>query len=96
MARTPEGDVKADIKTFLDRAGLYYHMPVQAGFGRRTVDILVCWHGQFLAVEVKRRGARAKRYQELILQAVEDSGGHAICVDSVDALRNYLSGVSPG
>jgi hypothetical protein len=92
MSRTPEGDVKAGIKKFLDRAGAYYHMSVQTGYGRRTVDFLVCWRGQFLAVEAKRAGGAARRYQDIILQQVRDSGGLAVCVDDVDELRVFLSG----
>lgn len=91
MARTPEGEVKNAIKRFFDAHKAYYHMSVQTGYGRRTVDFLVCWQGRFVAVEAKRQGAHAKKYQENIMQQVRDSGGAAICVDEVRELDIFLS-----
>lgn len=88
---TPEGCVKRDIKKFLTGRGVYFTMPVQTGFGKRTVDFLVCWGGKFVAVEAKRAGARAKRYQEIILQDVRNSGGAAICVDDAQQLEAFLA-----
>lgn len=87
---TPEGKVKKEIKAWLDVQNVYYFMPVQTGYGRRTVDILLCWRGRFVAVEVKRPGSNAKKFQARIIDAVEKAGGTGVSVDSLDALHYFL------
>jgi activator of 2-hydroxyglutaryl-CoA dehydratase len=87
---TPEGVVKKEIKKWLDVQKVYYFMPVQTGYGRRTVDILLCWHGQFVAVEVKRPGGTAKKFQARIIADVIKAGGVGVSVDSLQALQFFL------
>lgn len=90
--KTPEGAVKAEIKEYLESLGdsIYYHMPVQQGYGTRTVDFLLCYKGMFIAIEAKRRGGYAKKFQLAILEAVRDAHGHAICADSVDQVKELF------
>jgi hypothetical protein len=88
---TPEGMVLKEITSWLDSRNAYYFRPVQSGLGRRGVDLYVCWGGLFLAVEVKRPGGRAKKFQERILDEVRACRGLAVCVDSLKALQEYLS-----
>ena len=90
--KTPEGVTKDDIKKLLAAYGdeLYAFWPVQTGYGSRTVDCLICFRGLFIAVEAKRRGARARKFQERILDKIRDANGHAICIDSADELRDTL------
>lgn len=83
---TPEGKVKAEIKAGLDRLGAYYFMPVQAGYGARTVDILACivsphdpeGFGRFVAIECKAAGNKPTKHQEMTLRQVEKAGGVAV------------------
>lgn len=51
---TPEGKTKLTIKRFLVELGAYFFMPVQRGFGDTTLDMLVCYKGRFVGIEVKR------------------------------------------
>jgi hypothetical protein len=92
MGKTPEGAVKADIKEYLETLGdtVYYHMAVQGGYGTRTVDFLLCYKGMFIAIEAKRPGGYAKKFQQAILDAVRDAHGHAVCVDSVDQVKELF------
>jgi hypothetical protein len=93
QAMTPEGITKQDIKDVLKEYGveLYAFWPVQTGYGVRTVDCLVCFRGQFIAVEAKRKGTRARRFQERILAQVCAAGGRALCVDNADELKTMLA-----
>lgn len=50
---TPEGKVKAKVKTVLKRAGAYYHMVVQNGLGAPSLDFVGCHVGKFFAIETK-------------------------------------------
>jgi len=92
MAKTPEGITKNEIKGLLDSYGdkLYYFMPVQMGYGRRTVDFLICFRGLFIAIEAKRRGAGARKFQLRLLDQVRGAGGTARCIDWVQELRELL------
>jgi hypothetical protein len=94
--RTPEGITKDDVKNVLKEYGdeLYAFWPVQTGYGKRTVDCLVCFRGQFIAVEAKRKGARARKFQERILAQVRKAGGYATAIDNADELRNMLRDVN--
>src|ERR1700739_4529177 len=93
---TPEGKVKAEIKASFDSLGsdVYYHMPVQGGYGRRTLDILACYKGKFIAIEVKRIGGRAKNFQLAIIDAIQYARGQALCVDSVEQVKELFDYVA--
>ena len=90
--KTSEGVTKDEIKKVLNEYGdeLYAFWPVQTGYGTRTVDCLICFRGLFIAVEAKRKGARARKFQERILDRVRDAHGHALCIDSADELKELL------
>lgn len=84
--KTPEGRVKDEIKKWLKSQGAYVFSPVQTGMGSRTLDLLVCLKGTFVAIEVKRLGKTATKLQAKIICEIEDEGGGiAFCVDSLDA-----------
>jgi hypothetical protein len=91
---TPEGKVKKEIKEWLDVQNVYYFMPVQTGYGRRTVDILLCWRGRFVGVEVKRPGEKPRRFQTAIANEIFAAGGDAVCVDSLQQLMDKLTHVA--
>jgi hypothetical protein len=88
---TPEGVTKKDIVELLDSyANLYYMMPVQSGYGERLIDVYICFKGLFIAVEAKRRGGRARKFQQRILDRVRDANGEALCIDDVAQLKELL------
>jgi hypothetical protein len=89
--KTPEGRVKDLIKIWLKEQGAYVFSPVQTGMGSRTLDLLVCWHGHFYGIEVKRPGKIATKLQAQIIVQIEDAGGTAFCVDSLLALKYELN-----
>lgn len=96
MASTPEGRVKAQVKTWLKARGVWYFMPVQTGRGVVGVpDFLCCWGGRFLAIETKAPGKRhtVTPLQEHQIALIHQAGGAAIVVDDVaqlDALACQL------
>lgn len=82
---TPEGKVKQKITTYLkhlDRC--YFFKPVQMGMGTRTVDVLCCINGRFVAIEVKAAGERPTKLQEHCLRDIEHAGGIAFWTDSYE------------
>lgn len=100
---TPEGKVKKRVKELLVAHGVYFFSPVQTGLGARTLDLLCCHRGQFLAIETKSNGKKMTEQQCAIGQRIERSLGTVFCISSEDQasqewvdLRSWLSSVSAG
>lgn len=93
---TPEGKVKAKVNRLLDRHGAYRFMPVQTGYGARTLDYLLCHRSRFLAVETKAPGKKPTRIQKLCMEKIEAAGGKVFLIDGVNGqleeLERYLKG----
>lgn len=93
----PEEQVKARIKGWLQNQGAYFFMPVQTGYGATTLDFLVCLRGRFLGVECKRKGTtRPSPRQQICMDNIEQAGGWAFCVDSLDKLVEGLNAKAGG
>ena len=93
--KTPEGKIKDKVKALLAKHGCYRFMPVQMGFGERSLDFLVCHYGRFIAVETKRHGKELTAIQQEVKRRIEDAGGSVFRVsddmellDLEAALRN--------
>lgn len=89
MAMTPEGRVKAAVKTFLKAKGAWYCMPIGTGYGNSGVpDFLVCWRGRFIAIETKAPGKRGNTtvMQDKQIMGIHQAGGSAVVVDDVNQL----------
>jgi hypothetical protein len=56
-------------------------------------DLLCCYRGHFLAVEVKRPGGRLTPAQASFLRAVEAAGGKALVIDDLRQLQEALDGL---
>ena len=92
---TPEGMVKAMIKRMLNRAEVYYFMPVQTGYGLPSLDFLCFHRGKGLAIEAKAPGKKPTKRQVAIIHDIELSGAKVLVIDgseeSYDALEEWLS-----
>ena len=90
--RGPEAKVKDAIKTYLKEIGAYQFWPVQTGYGAATVDVLVCWRGLFVAIEVKRHDTKPQptARQKAVMQEVAAAGGATQVAYSVDDVRDRL------
>jgi hypothetical protein len=88
QSMTPEGKVKLQINralATLDRR-IYKFMPVQSGYGKKTLDYLLCVNGYFIAIEAKAPG---KDFTALQTQTAEDicaAGGRVFLVDGLHSL----------
>ena len=79
-----EKTVKDAVRDLLTARGAYWFMPVQTGYGRRSVDFLICYRGNFIAVETKRHGKRATANQENCLFQIALAGGRSAVEDDPD------------
>jgi hypothetical protein len=54
-------------------------------------DLLVCWRGRFIGLEVKQPGGEPSPLQKKVLREIERSGGVAQVVESVGQVRDLLA-----
>jgi hypothetical protein len=93
---TPEARVKKKIRELLDSYGdkLYYYMPVPGGYGRTTIDYLICARGIFVGIEAKGRpGQGPTERQEGVIEDIRAAGGTVFVINddgSLGALRIWL------
>jgi len=91
---TPEGRVKAAIKRWLDRNDVWHFSPAANGFGKAGVpDLICCYAGQFIAIEVKALGNlnRLTELQKLRIEEIRRAGGVAFAADSVAVVEENLA-----
>lgn len=92
MVMTPEGKIKAAIKSILDALPkLYYDMPVPGGWGRSSLDFVGCWHGRFFAIEAKAPGKSMTPRQELAAEKMLGAGAIVFEIDGPDGLAELKS-----
>ena len=92
--RTPEGKEKQKLKEFLhqnrvqslttplDKAVGFYWMPVPGGYGTSLLDFVICYRGEFIAVETKRLGDKPTPRQNIIINMIDQGGGVTIWGDA--------------
>lgn len=93
MALTPEAKVKAKVKAWLTARGIWHCTPIGSQFGSAGVpDVLCCWEGRFLGIEVKAPGKRGNTsdLQRRQLAGITASGGIAVVVDDVSQLEEHI------
>ena len=96
---TPESKIKVRIKKLLDSYGerVYTFMYVPSGYGKQTVDYLVCFDGLFVGIEAKAPGEQPTARQEATLAEIRAAGGSTFVIDSdegIDALDKFMLGIS--
>jgi hypothetical protein len=96
---TPEGKIKAKINKLLDHYGnrVYRYMPVPGGYGRPTIDYLVCFDGLFIGIEAKKPGEGPTERQSGTLEDIRGAGGSTFVVSNeaeLQILEQFLRSVS--
>ena len=93
MAKTPERKVKDKVVEVLKEYGAYHFAPPSNGFGRSGIpDIIVCFHGLFIAIECKAGKGTTTALQDRELQRIRDAHGHALVINehNVDDVTQLL------
>ena len=82
MAATPEKKVKDAVTKILKQRGAYYFFPVTGGFGRSGIpDIVVCYKGNFVAIECKAGHNKPTALQEAEMKKINDARGIAMWIN---------------
>ncbi len=93
MANTPEGKVKKEIDKYLTSLGANWwgFKPMMSGYGRKGIpDIIGCYKGHFVAIEVKAENGKLTPWQRRELDSIITSSGHCMIAYSVEHVeRNF-------
>lgn len=88
---TPEGKVKRKIKAWLlvNLPGpIWFYWAPGGAFGKAgTPDLLMCWRGVFIAIEVKAEGGTLTALQINALKELQAAGAVAAVVRGYDVAR---------
>lgn len=93
---TPEGAVKEKVKKILKEFGAYYHMPVQNGMGKPSLDFVCCHKGRFLAIETKTEKGKLTLRQQATIDEMQRAGAIVLVIRGVSdgetfsILRSFL------
>ena len=92
---TPEGKVKAKIRAYLKALGVWHFCPVSNGMGVHGIpDILCCWRGRFIGIEVKAPGKlrNVSELQKQQIASIQAAGGIAMAADDVEQIKPIFEG----
>lgn len=91
MAKTPEQEVQDPIIQFLINKDAWF-IKHKAGSNKVGVpDILCCYGGYFIAIEVKRKsGGKVSARQKFNLNHISENGGIGISANSLDIVKDVF------
>lgn len=93
--KTVKDWVKDALKPYVDAGEAWVFMPVPYGFGKQSVDFLVCFRGWFLAIETKRpKGEHPTGRQVVTMTEIDRAHGLVILArdkKEVDAMARILA-----
>ena len=94
-----ESQLTSQIKNLLKSKGAYCEKIFGGGYQASGIpDILCCYRGHFLAIEVKSPTGkgRASDIQKLKIKAIRDAGGVAFITDNIEDVERVLKFIDDG
>ena len=94
-----ESQLTSQIKNLLKSKGAYCEKIFGGGYQASGIpDILCCYRGYFLAIEVKSPTGkgRASDVQKLKIKAIRDAGGVAFITDNIEDVERVLKFIDDG
>lgn len=58
-------------------------------------DIICCYKGKFMAFEIKTPQGKLSKLQEITIKRINEAGGIAVKVTSLQEVKDVLKGVMP-
>lgn len=76
MTNKSESTIQKEVIDYLNSIGAkVFPITVTAGMQRGTPDIIACWQGRFIGIEIKRPKLNPTKIQEAQLEMIEHAGG---------------------
>lgn len=89
MAR--EKTIENKIKSYLKSKGAYYFKHHGNQFSQVGVpDIIVCYKGRFIGIEVKNEAGKTSPLQDYNLEAIQNAGGVGLVARDVQIVKELL------
>lgn len=86
-----EKNIENKIKRYLTDIGAYYFKHHGGKYSRSGVpDIIVCYKGRFIGIEVKNEIGKLSILQERNLIRIADNGGIALAVRTLDEVKEVF------
>jgi len=80
-----EKSIENKIKSYLKSKGAYYVKYFGNQFSQVGVpDILACYKGRFIGIEVKNEKGKTSPLQDINLQQIKNAGGYSLVARSVE------------
>ena len=89
-----EKTIENKIKTYLRSKGAYcvkYHGNQFSQVG--VADLLVCYKGKFLAIEIKNETGKTSPLQDVNIELVKKAGGISFVARSVEDVRQVIDNI---
>ena len=86
-----EQDIQKKIIAYLEELGAYV-VKVVSATKAGVPDLLVCYEGKFIAIEVKKPETRnnVSALQSYNLSKIENAGGYSLVAWSVEMVKEFL------
>lgn len=86
-----EKNIENKIKAYLKQKGAYYFKHHGNKYSQVGVpDIIVCYRGKFIGIEVKNESGKTTPLQDLNIKQINDNGGIGIVARSLDDVKEVI------
>jgi len=88
-----EKDITASIRKYLNLVGIFHWKNWGGPMSTQGIpDILGCWKGRMIGIEVKTSKGRLNEKQKAFIERINEEGGLAFVAQSVDDVIKNLDG----
>lgn len=89
-----EKNIENKIKNYLKSKGAYYFKHHGNQFSQVGVpDIIACYKGKFIGIEVKNETGKTSPLQDINLKMINDAGGIGIVARSVEEVSKVIDNI---
>lgn len=89
-----EKHIENRIKSYLKSKGAYFVKYFGNSFSQAGVcDLLVCYKGRFIGIEVKNEKGKTSPLQEVNLKQIKEAGGISLVARSVEDVQKVIDSI---
>ena len=88
-----EKNFEKKVKAYLDSIGAWYLKTISNGYQRAGVpDLLICYKGKFIGIELKATRGRVSMLQEHEIRKIQAAGGYASVLrpNDFDSFKKFM------
>ena len=94
VSKMREKTIENNIKTFLKSKGAYYFKHHGNQYSQVGVpDIIACYKGRFIGIEVKNETGKTTPLQDVNIQQIKNAGGISFVARSVEDVKKAIDNI---